>query len=67
MNTMPRTAREQKLLTDHPALLMVGPKGPGKNRPTPDMLSIPEILHRAETMTPLLKAILDFRPRPHWK
>jgi len=66
MNTIPRTASAQKLITDHPALLMVGPKGPDKNRPVPDVLSIPEIQHRAETMTPLLKAILDFRPHPHW-
>jgi hypothetical protein len=27
---------------------------------------IEEIHLRAETMTPLLKEILDFRPPPHW-
>jgi len=26
-----------------------------------------EIHSRAETVTPLLKEILEFRPRPHWK
>ncbi len=26
-----------------------------------------EIHIRAETVTPLLKEILEFRPRPHWK
>jgi hypothetical protein len=30
-------------------------------------LYIAEIHMRAETMTPLLKEILDFRPRPHWE
>jgi len=64
---MPRTASEQKLLKDHPALLMVSHKGSAKNPGTPDVLSIPEIKHRAETMTPVLKKILDFRPRPHWR
>jgi hypothetical protein len=67
MKTMPRTASEQKLLTDHPALLMVSLGEKGKNRRAADMLSIPELQHRAETMTSLLKAILDFRPRPNWK
>jgi hypothetical protein len=67
MNTTPRTASEQKLLTNHPALLIGGPKKQGKNRRAPDVLSIPELQHRAETMTPLLKAILDYRPRPHWR
>jgi hypothetical protein len=66
MSTIPRTAREQKLLTDHPVLLIGSHKGPGKNRRAPDVLSIPELQHRAETMTRVLKAILDFRPHPHW-
>jgi hypothetical protein len=65
MNTMPRAASKQKLLTDHSALLMVGDGGKGKNRHAVDMLSIQEIQYRAEIMTPVLKAILDFRPRPH--
>ena len=26
-----------------------------------------EIHIRAETITPLLKEILEFRPRPHWR
>jgi hypothetical protein len=30
------------------------------------LLSIEEIHLRAETMTPLLKEILNFRPPPHW-
>lgn len=66
MRTIPRTAKEPKLLTDHPALLIGGSKESGKNRRAPDVLSIPELQHRAETMTPVLKAILDFRPHPHW-
>jgi hypothetical protein len=33
--------------------------------PTP-FYAIEEIHIRAETMTPLLKEILDFRPPPHW-
>jgi hypothetical protein len=67
MKMMLRTASEQKLLTDHPALLIGGHKGSGKNRVIKDVLSIQEIHYRAETMTSVLKAILDFRPRPHWK
>jgi hypothetical protein len=67
MNTMPQITKEKKLLTDHPALLTGGPKGAGKTRRAPDVLSIPELQHRAETMTPVLKAILDFRPQPHWR
>jgi hypothetical protein len=67
MKTMPRTARGQKLLTNHPALLMIGHGEKGKNRRAPDVLSIPELQHRAETMTSVLKKILDFRPGPHWK
>jgi hypothetical protein len=66
MNTMLRTAREQKLLTDHPVLLIDSYKGPGKKHQVFDVFSIQEIQYRAETMTPVLKAILDFRPRPHW-
>jgi hypothetical protein len=31
------------------------------------LLFIEEIHHRAETMTPLLKEILAFRPQPHWR
>jgi hypothetical protein len=66
MNTMPQKASEQKLLTDHPVLLMVGDKGLGKKLHEPEALSINEVQRRAETMTPLLQEILDFRPRPRW-
>jgi hypothetical protein len=41
----------------------------GKNRKqvrTEKFLFIEEIHQRAETMTPLLKEILDFRPPPRW-
>ena len=67
MNAMPQKASEMKLLTDHPALLIGEHKSSGKNRRPPDLYSIPELQHRAETMTPVLLAILDFRPRPHWR
>ena len=67
MNAMLRTAGEQKLLTNHPALLIGDQKRSDKRHVRVDMLSIKEIQHRAETITPVLKAILDFRPRPCWR
>jgi len=67
MNAMPQKVSETKLLVDHPALLIGEHKRPAKNRRAPDVYSIPELQHRAETMTPVLVAILDFRPRPCWR
>jgi hypothetical protein len=64
MNAKARTGKQQKLLKDHPAaLLMAG----HKDLNSTELLFIEEVHRRAETMTPLLKEILDFRPPPHWK
>lgn len=66
MNAIPRTGSRQILLECHPALLLAG----GHPEPgfyTPEFLFIQEIHHRAETITPLLKEMLEFRPAPDWK
>jgi len=64
MKKIPRSINKQKLLKDHAALLIGGsattPKG------SPEFPYIEEIHHRAETVTPLLKQILEFRPTPSW-
>ena len=60
-----KEVRRQKLLTDHTARLIGGQ--PANQDPPPSKFPyIDEINHRAETMTPLLKEILEFRSRPHW-
>ena len=66
MNARLQRHKGQRLLADPHAVLMVGYKGP-QNLHEPEFLSIEEIHRRAETMTPVLKEILDFRPSPHWK
>jgi hypothetical protein len=55
MNKLPRKRTHRKLM----AVEL-------QNLHLPKLGSIGEIQHRAETMTPVLKAILDFRPSPHW-
>jgi hypothetical protein len=40
--------------------------GSGRDGPPERFYTIEEIHIRAETMTPLLKEILDYRPAPHW-
>jgi hypothetical protein len=53
-----------KLLAGHHARLMIDDKKSSKD--TPKLHSIEAIHHRAETVTPLLKGILDFRPPSGW-
>lgn len=65
MNKMPRKKTDRKLVVDHAVLLISSHTGP-QNLNLPKLGSIREIQHRAETMTPILKEILDFRPSPHW-
>jgi hypothetical protein len=65
MNKVPRKV-EQKLVADHAVLLISShTELPNLNLPK-RCGTIREIQYRAETMTPVLKAILDFRPPPHW-
>lgn len=62
MNGTARMDREQKLLKDHPVFL----PGVGHKRlDSTELLYIEEVHRRAETVTPLLKDILEFRPPPH--
>jgi hypothetical protein len=65
MNKMPRKV-EQKLATEHAVLLMSShTESPNLNLPK-HCGSIREIQHRADTVTPVLKEILDYRPSPKW-
>jgi len=61
------TIEKTKLLSDAPAAILMadGKTGrfPGSDATA---LYIEEIHARAETVTPLLKNILEFRPHPHW-
>jgi hypothetical protein len=66
MNATPHMDRGQKLLQDHPALLLIsGHKESGLC--APEFFFIKEVHDRAEAMTPLLQEILDFQPSPHWR
>ena len=65
MNATAHTGREQKLLKDHPIFLLMAGQKRLDNSET-EFLFIEEVHHRAETITPLLKALLVFRPPPHW-
>jgi len=65
MNKLPRRKTDRKLVADH-AVLLIGGHAESQNLHVPKLGSIREIQHRAETMTPVLKEILDFRPLPHW-
>jgi hypothetical protein len=65
MNKMPRRKTDRKLVVDHAVLLISG-YTESQNLNLPKLGSIREIQHRAETMTPVLREILDFRPSPHW-
>ena len=62
---MPRKTIERKLVTDHEVLL-IGSHAETHNLHLPRLGSIREIQYRAETVTPVLKEILDFRPPPQW-
>jgi hypothetical protein len=64
MNKMPRKKIERKLVADHAVLLISHTET--QNLHLPKLGSIREIQYRAETVTPVLKEILDFRPKPHW-
>lgn len=64
MNKMPRKKTDRKIMADH-AVLLTG-HVESHNLHLPKLGSIREIQHRAETVTPILKEILDFRPLPHW-
>ena len=65
MNKMPRKQKDRKLVTDH-AVLLIGGYTDAHNLHLPRLGSIREIQYRAETVTPVLKEILNFRPPPHW-
>lgn len=56
--------KRQKLLMDHPAILIGGYEGTKFN--FQELPYIREILRRAEAMTPVLREILEFRPAPRW-
>jgi hypothetical protein len=62
---MPRKTIERKLVTDH-AVLLISSQSEPRNLHLPRLGSIREIQYRAETVTPVLKEILDFRPPPQW-
>jgi hypothetical protein len=67
MKTTPRKNKDQKLLANRSASPQTdGPKDVQKNINAPKLLSLEEIHRRAEAVTPLLKEILDYRPRPQW-
>lgn len=57
MKEKPLREKERKMLANK----RVSPKGILSKS-----LFMQEMEHRAETMTPLLKEILDFRPSPRW-
>jgi hypothetical protein len=63
MNATPRITQEQKLLKDHAVLLLTS-SCKTSGYPATEFLYIEEVHHRAETMTPLLQELLDFRPTP---
>jgi hypothetical protein len=66
MNEMRRT--EPKLLANHPvSLLMCNEEKTKKMYLSPECTFIEEIHARAETITPCLKDILDFKPPPYWR
>jgi hypothetical protein len=60
-----QTGKEQTLATDHPTSLGGGQKKHLENPRPQKFAFMEEIHHRADTMTPVLKEILDFRPPPH--
>lgn len=64
MNMKPRPGKNRKRLQDHPALYLGRHRNPGFR--ATKLFFIEEVHHRAETITPLLKEILEFRPPPHW-
>jgi len=57
MNKLPRRKADRKL---------IGVPAESHNLHLPRLGSIRAIQYRAETVTPVLKEILDFRPLPHW-
>lgn len=64
MNATARTGRKQKSLKDHPASFpIVSHKSLAAS--DTELLYMEEVHHRAETVTPLLKEILEFRPPLH--
>jgi hypothetical protein len=66
MKIQTRRGKERKLAADDRISGMGCHKRPGENSRSQTLTYIEEINHRAETMTPVLKEILDFRPSPHW-
>jgi len=67
MNATLDKERKPKLLAGRDAWLMIGEKQSSREFCEPTLSFIEEIHHRAETMTPLLKGILEFRPKPNWR
>jgi hypothetical protein len=68
MNTTSRISNRPKLLADRSTSVLVAGRGnsPEISREA-TLFFIEEIHARADAVTPLLKEILDFRPRPHWE
>jgi len=65
MNKMPRKTKERKLAADH-SVSLAGSHAELQKFHLPKSGSIREIQYRAETVTPVLKEILDYRPSPRW-
>ena len=67
MNKTPRKNTKGKALAgDIKSPQTEGQKEPKNNIVTTKLIFIEEIRQRAETLTPCLKEILAFRPRPQW-
>jgi hypothetical protein len=66
MNVTLHKKDKVKLLAGHHERLMIDDKKSAKDS-MPKLHSIEAIHHRAETVTPCLKGILDFRPNPMWR
>jgi hypothetical protein len=66
MNVTRHAEREMKLLAGQQAWLMIESKKAPQDFAASKLVYIDEIHRRAETVTPLLKGILDFRPEPNW-
>ncbi len=62
MKMQTRRGKERKLAADDRISGMGSHKKLDENSRSPTLTYIEEINHRAETMTPVLKEILEFRP-----
>ena len=62
MKIQTHRGKERKLTADDRTSVVDSHKKLGENSHSQTLPFIEEIHHRAETMTPVLKRILDFRP-----